>query len=58
MYNQTTYQLGSKRSTIREIFEYAKREAEKSAKKTFLIFPSEILPYPRLPLSTRRLNGS
>ena len=27
MYNQTTYQLGSKRSTIREIFEYAKKRS-------------------------------
>ena len=28
MYNQTTYALGSKRSTIREIFEYAKKRGE------------------------------
>ncbi|MBQ5930259.1 MAG: aminotransferase class I/II-fold pyridoxal phosphate-dependent enzyme, partial [Clostridia bacterium] len=27
MYNQTTYALGSKRSTIREIFEYAKKRS-------------------------------
>ncbi len=36
MYNQTTYALGSKRSTIREIFEYAKkRSAEIGAEKVF-----------------------
>ncbi len=36
MYNETTYRLGSKRSTIREIFEYAKkRGAEIGAEKVF-----------------------
>ncbi len=36
MYNETTYRLGSKRSTIREIFEYAKkRSAEIGAEKVF-----------------------
>ncbi len=36
MYNETTYALGSKRSTIREIFEYAKkRTAEIGAEKVF-----------------------
>ena len=36
MYNQDTYRLGSKRSTIREIFEYAKkRSAEIGADKVF-----------------------
>ena len=36
MYNQEMYQLGSKRSTIREIFEYAKkRSAEIGADKVF-----------------------
>ncbi len=36
MYNETTYRLGSKRSTIREIFEYAKkRGAEIGADKVF-----------------------
>ena len=36
MYNQTTYALGSKRSTIREIFEYAKkRGAEIGEEKVF-----------------------
>jgi len=36
MYNQKSYQLGSKRSTIREIFEYAKkRSAEIGAEKVF-----------------------
>ena len=28
MYNERAYQLGSKRSTIREIFEYAKKRSE------------------------------
>ncbi len=36
MYNETTYLLGSKRSTIREIFEYAKkRSAEIGGDKVF-----------------------
>ncbi len=36
MYNETTYRLGSKRSTIREIFEYAKkRSAEIGGEKVF-----------------------
>ena len=36
MYNQQTYALGSKRSTIREIFEYAKkRSAEIGAENVF-----------------------
>ena len=36
MYNQEMYRLGSKRSTIREIFEYAKkRSAEIGADKVF-----------------------
>ena len=36
MYNQQTYKLGSKRSTIREIFEYAKkRSAEIGAENVF-----------------------
>ena len=36
MYNQKMYQLGSKRSTIREIFEYAKkRRAEIGDDKVF-----------------------
>ncbi len=36
MYNQQAYQLGSKRSTIREIFEYAKkRSAELGSDKVF-----------------------
>ncbi len=36
MYNETTYRLGSKRSTIREIFEYAKkRSAEIGGENVF-----------------------
>ena len=36
MYNERAYRLGSKRSTIREIFEYAKaRSAEIGAEKVF-----------------------
>ena len=36
MYNKTTYALGSKRSTIREIFEYAKkRSGEIGAENVF-----------------------
>ena len=36
MYNEQTYKLGSKRSTIREIFEYAKkRSAEIGAENVF-----------------------
>ncbi len=36
MYNETTYRLGSKRSTIREIFEYAKkRSTEIGGEKVF-----------------------
>lgn len=35
--SEKMYELGSKRSAIRELFEYGKRERRKSARKMFMI---------------------
>ena len=51
MYNAKAYELGSKRSSIREIFEYAKKRREEIGEDKVFDFSKENTPTDFLSLS-------
>ena len=58
MINEKMYKLGSKRSVIREIFEYAKKRGGEIGAENVFDFPSGTRPSPRPPASKRRFCAS